>query len=349
MAHRLTHRFFIFHAAGLLALMVASASTQAAEAPSLRLALPIDCVPGESCWIVNYVDHDPTTGLRDYTCGKATYNAPPGNQHKGTDIAIRDLAAMRRGVIVRAAAPGIVAGARDGMQDVSIRKLGVAAVKGKECGNGVRIIHGKGWSTQYCHMRRGSIKVKNGRKVKEGQLLGMVGLSGLTEYPHLHIQVAKGKTIVDPFVGPNPDTTCRVAGQPLWKADVLAKLPYRPTALYIAGFAGSVPNSEQARAGSYRDSVLSRTVPALVLWVDIFRVQAGDELTLTITGPNGKTVFRNTSVLKKTLTRGFRAGGKKKKGTPWEAGTYRGEITLARKRAGNRPETYSLSRQVTIR
>ncbi len=189
------------------------------------MGLPLDCVPGETCWIVNYVDHDPTTGLRDYTCGKATYNAPPGNQHKGTDIAIRDLAAMRAGVVVRAAAPGLVGGARDGMKDVNVRKLGMASVKGKECGNGVRIEHGDGWSTQYCHMRSGSIEVKKGMRVEEGKILGLVGLSGLTEYPHLHIQVAKGKTIVDPFVGPNPGTTCGVAVNPLWNADVLAQLP----------------------------------------------------------------------------------------------------------------------------
>ena len=83
----------------------------------------------------------------------------------------------------------------------------------------------------------------------------------------------------------------------------------------------------------------------------MFQVRAGDELTLVITGPNGKTVMRNTSVLQKTRVRVFRYGGKKKKkqAAAWEAGTYRGEITLARKRTGSEPETYSLSREVTIR
>ena len=335
--------------AGLLALalVMGPAGTRAAE--SLKMGLPLDCVPGETCWIVNYVDHDPTTGLRDYTCGKATYNAPPGNQHKGTDIAIRDLAAMRAGVVVRAAAPGLVGGARDGMKDVNVRKLGMASVKGKECGNGVRIEHGDGWSTQYCHMRSGSIEVKKGMRVEEGKILGLVGLSGLTEYPHLHIQVAKGKTIVDPFVGPNPGTTCGVAVNPLWNADVLAQLPYRPTALYIAGFADSVPKSEKARDGVYHESALSPTAPVLVLWVDMFQVKAGDELMLVITGPNGETVMSNTSVLKKTRVRDFRYGGKKKKGAVWKSGTYRGDITLARKGGGNDPETFSISREVTIR
>ena len=91
------------------------------------MELPVDCVAGETCWIVNYVDHDPTKGLKDYACGKATYNAQPTDQHKGTDIAIRDLAVMRRGVAVLATAPGVVAGARDSLDDVSIRKIGAAA------------------------------------------------------------------------------------------------------------------------------------------------------------------------------------------------------------------------------
>lgn len=173
MARRSACRFILC----LVGLVALGPSPPRAAEP-FRMDLPIDCEPGKDCWIVNYVDHDPTTGLRDYMCGKATYNAPPGNRHKGTDFAIRDLAVMRAGVIVRAAAPGLVAGTRDGMKDVNLRKIGQEAVKGKECGNGVRITHGKGWATQYCHMLQGSIAVKKGESVKAGQPLGLVGLSG---------------------------------------------------------------------------------------------------------------------------------------------------------------------------
>ena len=60
-----------------------------AEAKPPALGLPIRCRPGEDCWLVNLVDVDPGPGRRDYACGKMTYDG-----HKGTDIAIRDLAVM---------------------------------------------------------------------------------------------------------------------------------------------------------------------------------------------------------------------------------------------------------------
>lgn len=41
------------------------------------------------------------------------------------------------------------------------------------------------------HFLKGSIKVKAGDTVKEGQLIGAVGDSGLSFEPHLHIQVTE--------------------------------------------------------------------------------------------------------------------------------------------------------------
>ena len=107
-----------------------------------ELALPILCQPGRDCWLVNYVDMDPGPGRRDYACGKKTYDG-----HKGTDIAIRDLEAMKKGVAVVAAAGGVVRGARDGMEDIDFTRKGAPDIKGRECGNGVVIDHGGGWET----------------------------------------------------------------------------------------------------------------------------------------------------------------------------------------------------------
>jgi len=77
---------------------------------------------------------------------------------------------MARGEPVVASAGGVVAAARDGVDDISMRDAPVP--RGRECGNGVRIVHGGGWKTQYCHLRKGSVAVKN------GDMLGLVGLSG---------------------------------------------------------------------------------------------------------------------------------------------------------------------------
>ena len=171
------------------------------EAP--QLGLPIRCFPGKDCWVVNYVDHDPSNGVRDYACGTATYNMPSkqGNRHQGTDIAIRDMGEMRRGVEVLAAAAGKVIVVRDGMKDVSVRKIGSEALKGKLCGNGVVIDHGGGWETQYCHMRRGSVAVRRGDVVKRRHKLGLVGHSGRAQFPHIHLSVRYKNKVIDPFVG----------------------------------------------------------------------------------------------------------------------------------------------------
>ena len=42
-------------------------------AQTLSLSLPIDCEPGLTCWIPNFVDMDPGPGIQDYTCGSNAY------------------------------------------------------------------------------------------------------------------------------------------------------------------------------------------------------------------------------------------------------------------------------------
>jgi murein DD-endopeptidase MepM/ murein hydrolase activator NlpD len=301
-------------AGGLLAMVLATAlawpgpgpgPVRAAEPPPLQLGMPLPCKIGKSCWIVNYVDLDNSKNVRDYTCGKSSYDG-----HKGVDFAIRDMSVMRRGVPVLAAAAGTVAGLRDGMKDVDFNLIGgPEAVKGRECGNGVTLRHKDGWSTQYCHLRRGSISVKNGQSVEAGAPIGMVGHSGLAMFPHIHIQVRKGQKIVDPFVGLSPARKCGIGASPLWKPEVLAALPYRSTAIYSAGFSAAKPEVRGVRDGKYQETALPRGAARMFLWAEIFWVRAGDRLTFTITGPGGRTLFRTSRTEKRNLARAFRPGG----------------------------------------
>ncbi len=62
---------------------------------SQGLDLPLVCRLGETCWVANYVDVDPTEAARDFRCKGRTYNA-----HDGTDFAIRDRGVMEQGVRV---------------------------------------------------------------------------------------------------------------------------------------------------------------------------------------------------------------------------------------------------------
>ena len=337
-------------AGGIGALAVAAAwawpaDAVPAEAPAPpKLDMPVRCTPGETCWITKYMDWDETAGRRDYRCGPAS-----SNRHEGTDIAIRDLDAMRSGVAVVAAAPGVVFRRRDGSEDVNVLETGdPGKLKGK-CGNGVFLKHPGGWLTIYCHMRKGSIAVNKGDRVKAGQRLGFVGMSGSAQYPHVHFQVMHKRKLIDPFVGTGPREDCALGQTPLWKPGVLEKLAYRPTALYNGGFAPTAPKPKAIRDGRYRDTVLPRKAPALVLWVDIFWVKAGDKLMLGITGPNGETILKYSKTIEKTQARRYAYAGVRRKTALWAAGVYKGEIRLVRENGLDGREEYSITREVTLR
>jgi murein DD-endopeptidase MepM/ murein hydrolase activator NlpD len=176
----------------LLLYLAFLAKAQALE--TFVLALPFKCQLGVTCFVQNYVDHDASSQARDFLCGGRTYDS-----HDGTDIRLPDLQIQRGDVDVLASAPGRVVATRDGVEDISIRETGKAAVAGKECCNGVVIEHEGDWRSQYCHLARGSIRVKVGDRVVTGQLIGLVGLSGATEFPHLHFSLRHQGKIVDPF------------------------------------------------------------------------------------------------------------------------------------------------------
>ncbi|HWZ03273.1 MAG TPA: M23 family metallopeptidase [Mucilaginibacter sp.] len=59
-------------------------------------------------------------------------------------------------------------------------------------GNYVIIQHANGEYSMLLHLEAGSIKVKPGQMVKEGEELGSVGFSGQSMYPHLHYSVTNG-------------------------------------------------------------------------------------------------------------------------------------------------------------
>ncbi|MBM1220089.1 M23 family metallopeptidase [Ponticoccus sp. SC2-23] len=282
------------------------------------LALPIECRLGENCHIQQFVDRDPGPGATDFRCGPLSYDG-----HRGTDFALRTLADLSPGVAVLAAAPGRVIGVRDGMADILQTTPDAPDVAGRECGNGVAIDHGDGWQTQYCHLARGSVTVAEGEVVPTGHRIGEVGLSGMTQFPHLHLTVRRNGDIVDPFAPSATETCDPDPSDSLW----LSPPAYQPGALIDAAFATSVPEYAAIKAG-LPEPDLDRAAP-LVLWGYLFGGQAGDILRIVAQGPDGPT-FAQDVTLDRTQAQLFRAFGRRAPAEGWPAGAYRGTLSVIR-------------------
>jgi murein DD-endopeptidase MepM/ murein hydrolase activator NlpD len=123
--------------------------------------------PVQEGWISSYFGRraDPFTG----------YSAV----HKGLDFAGPE------GTKVTAVAAGLVTYAAD--------RSGF--------GEMVEINHGNGLATRYCHNEK--LLVKQGDMVRKGQDLALMGSTGHSTGPHLHFEVLKNGTQVDPlrFIG----------------------------------------------------------------------------------------------------------------------------------------------------
>ena len=123
--------------------------------------------PVEQGWISSYFGRraDPFTG---YTA-----------VHRGVDFAGPE------GTKVSSVAAGLVtfAGERSGFGEM------------------VEINHGNGLATRYCHNQK--LLVKQGDMVRKGQEVSLMGSTGHSTGPHLHFEVLKNGTQVDPlrFIG----------------------------------------------------------------------------------------------------------------------------------------------------
>lgn len=65
-------------------------------------------------------------------------------------------------------------------------------------GYGIHVIirHGFGYETLYAHMSK--VLVKQGQRVKRGEVIGLIGSTGTSVAPHLHYEVHKNGEKVNP-------------------------------------------------------------------------------------------------------------------------------------------------------
>ena len=245
--------------------------------------LPLNCPAGSICPIQQFVDVDAGPDARDPWCGTQTYDG-----HKGTDFRVLSMQEVRRGVDVVAMAEGVVKARRDGMADRLVSSAeDREAVSSRECGNGLVVDHGNGFETQYCHLRQGSLKPASGAKVGKGQVLGLVGASGMAAFPHVHVTVRHNGEVIDPFTGLGHGDDCSaeaaIPGTRGWLDGEAASAlgdSGLPTVL-AAGFDdGPVDDGQLVRKGV--PAPPGRSAEALVGYIWVINLRKGDRVSLRI-------------------------------------------------------------------
>jgi hypothetical protein len=312
----------------LFFLAVLASTAVGAKAQDIGLRLPVACQIGSSCFVQHYVDRDPGPKAVDHRCGAMTYNG-----HDGIDFRLPTMKSQKAGMDVLAAADGVVLRTRDGVRDVSVAIAGKGAVANAECGNGIVLQHADGWETQYCHMAKGSLAVQSGAQVKAGQPIGRIGMSGLTEFPHLHFTVRRNGAVVDPFVkGPSASVCERDgASATYWEPVSAAELAYRPVTLLNKGFAAGPVTMEAIESGDVGGVSVGMDAPALVAFIRSIGLRRGDIQKLALLAPDGAVLAESAvPALDRDKAQWMSFTGVKRPASGWPAGAYRGRYMLTR-------------------
>lgn len=107
------------------------------------------------------------------------------NNHSGIDLISRTLGSD----YIVAFARGLVTETRNTVAGFS---------ESQASGNYVRLKHDGGYTTEYFHMKKGSVAVQKGQTVERGQVLGYMGATGWVNGAHLHFGVRLNGTAKDP-------------------------------------------------------------------------------------------------------------------------------------------------------
>ena len=151
-----------------------------------------------------------------------------------------------------------------------------------------------GWRTLYGHLKRESLMVQKGDTVTSGQKLGDIGLSGLTQFPHVHFQVQYLGQTTDPFTGLQRFSLCEDTENNLWSEDAFEQVIYQSGFLLDYGVNDQPPVSyRDIESGEFNQGTNDDS-ENLFTWVRFIGLPAGSQVTLSITSPDGETVKSKT-------------------------------------------------------
>src|SRR5688500_3232733 len=83
------------------------------------------------------------------------------------------------------------------------------AIFSSSYGNVIELAHSRGYASRYAHLRGFAKGIRPGVRVKQGDLIGYVGSTGLSTAPHLHYEFHEGGKAV------NPNSIKSLTGEPV--------------------------------------------------------------------------------------------------------------------------------------
>ncbi len=322
MVNILRHSFAVLI---IIVIFIILVNNQSFADDKISLAMPIDCIPGKTCFTQKYVDMDASKDTRYFKCGSLSTDG-----HQGTDIRLLSYREMEAGVDVFAAAAGKVNDIRDKMPDVSSQLVTYDVVTNRGYGNRVAIKHDNGYMTIYAHLKRASLLGAVGDIVKSGQKLAKVGLSGLSEYPHLHFELRRGRKIIDPYSGKVSGYGCGKSGDSYWNDTAKKLLRYQPSFIINAGFSSVKLNRNAVEYQLYEDKISANSRNFLYN-IYLAGISPGDKFNIKIISPDGVTpIFEGNSNFDRAYVVRHVSGGKSNREKSLPKGVYQGQFNLIR-------------------
>lgn len=245
---------------------------------------PLDYGIDTGVVLVNYVDNQSGSSIKDYMGNDWAYNG-----HNGTDVSLHSFRAMDRFFAVKAAAPGIVDQIAYSNYDRDTACITDANI--------VLIRHEDGSYAYYYHLMKNSVTVKVGEYVPAGRIIGYVGSSGCSSDAHLHFE--PGRFINGTWTKRDPWNGTFNTLPSLWQDqfDYVRERPFKihNMGVYTEGLVGNLSNVNSAmlKQGILQPNTISGYESKIGIFLLIQGKYTGIPVTIEIRKPNG-TLFEDS-------------------------------------------------------
>ena len=226
----------------------------------------------DDLFLNNFVDLDPTSGIKDFDCTNWTYDG-----HTGHDSGIHTFDEQAIGVPIFAALDGVVVDAHDGEYDMN-------TTWNNQPANYVVLDHGNNHRTYYWHMKKGSVAVSIGQYVTAGQQIGLTGSSGISTGPHLHFETHLSGKVYEPFAGPCRPGASAWLHQPPVRRDMYLE-EFNVSNAYLENYPG-LPY-DLPRAGTF----VQGNGVNVAFWMILHNLPANSSWEIRYLRPDGSVAF----------------------------------------------------------